>query len=169
MSGHCISPSYGYFTNVSANQTVAAGHMVLCSPMRLQSCLCYKWCQSIAGRRTLTGDSETFVSTYYDKLLLTNDITVYSRAIQCYSSPDSPFQLSLSSFANCCDEWNMSVSPTRLYVILIPLTVENLNPTASSLDIVNGCSQLKIFLFLDISGPRLLPGARVGGMELNLV
>ena len=59
-----------------------------------QCCLCNKWCQSRAGRRALTGDGSTFVSTYiyHDKLVWTNDSPVFNNVNQwLWLSRQSPY------------------------------------------------------------------------------
>ena len=94
MEGYCINRSTGYFSNVATNQWSGFRHVVWVPPMVWQCCLGNKWCQSIAGRRVLTGDGSTFVSTYiyYDKSVWTNDRPVLNNVNQWHwLSSQSPY------------------------------------------------------------------------------
>ena len=143
MEGYCISRTTGYFTNVATNQRSAFRHVVELSPIVGQCCVCYKWCQSIAGRRALTGDGSTFVSTYiyYDKLVLTNDSPVCHNVNQWHwESSQSPYisyhrVVSLIAVMNetCQFQWQDSMLHVSLilYKLLKIFHLSILNSTGS--------------------------------------
>ena len=143
MEGYCISRTTGCFINVATNQRSPSGQVVKTWPMARQCCVCYKWCQSRAGRRALTGDGSTFVSTYiyYDKLVWTNDRPVFDNVNQWHWQPSlSPYisyhrVVSLIAVMNetCQFQWQDSmlhVSPI-LYKLLEIFHLSILNSTGS--------------------------------------